>query len=255
MAMIDIERHGSIALLRLAHGKANAMDVELCETLTARIGECQRDGSIGAIAITGRELIFSAGVNLLRVVDGGAEYVRRFLPALGESLQAVFACEKPVVAAVNGHAIAGGCILASAADHRVMARGSGRIGIPELIVGVPFPIVPIEIMRFVAPANRLQQWIYGGVTFDADAAAAVGLADAAVDADRLIAEAVAAANRLAALPATAFALTKRRLREPALQRMRDSDRFDADARAAWESPQTIAAIRDYVSRTFKKNAV
>src|SRR5579859_4504181 len=112
------------------------MDLDFCTALTARMADCRDDRSVAAILIIGQSQIFSAGVDLLRIVDGGAEYVRRFLPALGESLQAVFAIEKPVVAAVNGHAIAGGCILASAADHRIMARGPGRIGIPELVVGV-----------------------------------------------------------------------------------------------------------------------
>lgn len=249
--MIDISRRGSIAVLRLAHGKANAMDVEFCGAIAQRVAECDGDPSVAAILITGQAQIFSAGVDLVRVVDGGAAYVRQFLPALGASLQAVFACTKPIVAAVNGHAIAGGCILACAADYRVMARGAGRIGIPELIVGVPFPVVPIEIMRFAAPPNRLQQWIYGGVTFDADGAVATGLVDAAVDADRLETDALAAAERMAKLPATAFALTKRRLREPALERMRATADDDA-ARAAWESPETLDAVRGYVERTLKK---
>jgi len=156
-AGVIVEHRGSIAVVRLAHGKANAMDLEFCTAIAARVGECDADPSIAALLITGQAQIFSAGVDLVRMVNEGAAYVRRFLPALSASLQAVFACAKPVVAAVNGHAIAGGCILACAADYRVMARGSGRIGIPELIVGVPFPIVPIEIMRFVAPANRLQR--------------------------------------------------------------------------------------------------
>jgi len=228
------------------------MDLEFCDALAARVDECGRDRAVSAVIVIGQAQIFSAGVDLRRLVDGGAEYVRRFLPVLGGSLQAVFACEKPVVAAVNGHAIAGGCILASAADFRIMARGPGRIGIPELIVGVPFPIVPIEIMRFVAPANRLQQWIYGGVTFDADGALATGLVDAASDADRLESDAFAAAERMAKLPATAFALTKRRLREPALERMRSAAALDGDARAAWESPETLDAVRGYVERTLKR---
>lgn len=251
-AGVIVERRGSIAVVRLAHGKANAMDLEFCTAIAASVGECDADPSIAAMLITGQAQIFSAGVDLVRMVNEGAAYVRRFLPALSASLQAVFSCAKPVVAAVNGHAIAGGCILACAADYRVMARGSGRIGIPELIVGVPFPIVPIEIMRFVAPANRLQQWIYGGVTFDADGALATGLVDAATDADRLEGDALAAAERMAKLPATAFALTKRRLREPAFERMRNAAALDADARAAWESPETLAAVRGYVERTLKK---
>src|SRR5262245_20876014 len=109
------------------------MDLEFCTAIAGRVAECEADPSVAAVLITGQAQIFSAGVDLVRVVEGGAAYVRQFLPALGASLHAVFACSKPVVVAVNGHAIAGGCILACAADYRVMARGPGRIGIPELI--------------------------------------------------------------------------------------------------------------------------
>src|SRR5262249_43491029 len=151
-----LERRGSVALLTLAHGKANALDLELCEAIRVRVEECQASWC-RAIVITARGSIFSAGVDLLRVVREGAPYVRRFLPALSRALETTFVGPRPVVAAVNGHAIAGGCILARAADRRLMARGAGRIGVPELLVGVPFPPVPLEIMRFAVPPPQFAQ--------------------------------------------------------------------------------------------------
>ena len=107
-------------------------------------------------------------------------------------------------------------------------------------------------MRFAAPMGRLQAWIFQGVTLDADAAASQGLVDAAADADRLAADALAAAERMAALPRTAFALTKRQLREPTLQRIRAAAARDAEVLAAWQAPETLAAIREYVARTLRK---
>ena len=86
---------------------------------------------------------------------------------MNRMFQALFAFPKPVVAAVNGHAIAGGCILVCAADWRLMAREPGRIGIPELLVGVPFPVVPLEIMRFATQASQLQALAYRGLTLAA----------------------------------------------------------------------------------------
>src|SRR5262249_58457001 len=100
---------------------------------------------------TGR--IFSAGVDLLRLSEGGASYVRKFLPALCAMFAAVFSHAAPVVAAINGHAIAGGCVLACAADRRLVAREGGRIGVAGLLVGGPFPPGPLEIMRG-APAQQ-----------------------------------------------------------------------------------------------------
>src|SRR3990170_4721879 len=101
---------------------------------------------IKAVIVTGSGSSFSAGVDLYRVVNDGPEYGRRFLPVLDAFLHAALPFPKPMVAAINGHAIAGGCILAAACDHRIMAEGNGGIGIPELAVGVPFPPLPVQIM-------------------------------------------------------------------------------------------------------------
>lgn len=248
--MISTTHRNTIRIATIAHGKANAFDTELSRAISSAIADFERS-SDSAIVIIGQGTMFSAGVDLVRVVEQGAPYVREFLPALSAALHDVFVCSKPVVAAVNGHAIAGGCILAAAADQRVMARGSGRIGIPELRVGVPFPTVPLEIMRFAA-ARHLATLVYGGATFSPDDALAQGIVDRVADPEGLIDAAVAMAEQLAMLPAAAFALTKRAVRAPAVQRFRDAEALDRDVVDAWAAPETIAHIRGYIARTFKK---
>jgi enoyl-CoA hydratase len=195
--------------------------------------------------------MFSAGVDLVRVVDKGAPYVREFLPALSAALETVFTSPKPVVAAVNGHAIAGGCILACAADYRVMARGDGRIGVPELRVGVPFPVVPLEILRYAVP-NQLEGLVYGGATFSPDEAVDHGIVDAVAEPAELLDAAIAAAEQLAALPPAVFELTKRAVRGPARRRISQGAALDREVTEVWSAPETIAAIREYIARTFKK---
>jgi enoyl-CoA hydratase len=249
--MTELSIRGAVAVLTMTHGKANAMDLEFCEALSARFDEC-RQSPARALVIAGHGKMFSAGVDLPRLVDGGAAYVRAFVPALNKALASLFSLPKPVVAAVNGHAIAGGCILACAADYRIMAREPGRIGIPELLVGVPFPVVPIEIMRCVAPPQHLQTLIYRGVTLTAEAALQHGLVDAVVESDRVLDEAIAVAGTMAAVPAAAFALTKAQLREPALQRMRAGAAIDQAVEDAWASPEILNAIGEYVARTLKR---
>jgi enoyl-CoA hydratase len=241
---------GEVGVLRLAHGKANALDRELCEALIVRLEAC-RAAPLTSLVITGSGPMFSAGVDLPRVVEGGASYVRAFLPVLSRALEALFTFPRPVVSAVNGHAIAGGCIIACAADDRLMAIGPGRIGVPELVVGVPFPIVPLEIMRFAAP-QFLQALAYRGATLSAEAAVQHGLVDEAVESEALVDRAVAAANRLGALPSEVFAMTKAQLRAPALQRMREGASYDATVAGMWESHETMDRIRSYIVRTFKK---
>lgn len=250
--MIDLTHRGSVTVLRMAHGKANALDLEFCEALTSQLTVCERSPSTRALVLTGSGAMFSAGVDLLRVVDGGADYLRVFLPAMNRMFQTLFAFPKPVVAAVNGHAIAGGCIMVCAADWRLMAREPGRIGIPELLVGVPFPVVPLEIMRFATHSSQLQSLAYRGLTLAAADAREYGLVDSVTDADRVLDEAIAIAESVAALPAEAFALTKAQLREPALQRMQAGASTDATVQGVWASAATLGAIRGYVARTFKK---
>jgi enoyl-CoA hydratase len=112
--------------------------------------------------LTGTGSIFSAGVDLFRITRDGPDYVRTVVPLLSRVLCKLFAFRMPVVAALNGHAIAGGCVIALAADVRLMAERAGKIGVPELLVGVPFPAAALEVVRFAVPRDKLQSLIYSG---------------------------------------------------------------------------------------------
>src|SRR6185437_9031188 len=192
-AMIDMKLDAGVAVITLQHGKANALDIELCEALAAKFIELRASKS-KAVVLTGQGRIFSAGVNLIKLSDGGAGYIRKFLPALHKLYDAVFYHPKPVVAAINGHAIAGGCVLAACADRRVMANDGGRIGVTELLVGLPFPALAFEIMRHVTPPYFFTETILSGATFPADVAAHRGLVTVAVDPAALMERAMAAAQ-------------------------------------------------------------
>lgn len=250
--MIGITQQRNVTVLTLAHGKANAMDIELCRALTGQLAKLEKS-SAEAVVITGEGPIFSAGVNLLRARDGGPKYLRQFLPALNRMFDAAFNFPKPLVAAVNGHAIAGGCVLACCADFRVMARGPGRIGVTELLVGLPFPALAFEIMRFVTGPRYFSETIYTGETYAPDAAVERGLLHEAVEPAALRDRAVAAAGMLAQLSPVAFRQTKQQMRLPAAERIkRDGKRVDAAVTKIWASPKAIASITAYVDRTLKK---
>lgn len=250
--MIEREDQDGIAVLRLAHGKVSAMDADLLAAIEAAFDAV---ADARAVVLTGTGSAFSAGVDLFRILNGGVQYVDRFLPLLSNALLRVFTHPRPVVAAVNGHAIAGGCILACACDVRYMASGTGRIGIPELRVGVPFPLVPLEIMRFAVGGPRLQELVYGGATLEPEAAHAAGLVDEVVPAAFLLERALTAARELAAMPEQAFALTKRALRAPAVAAIeRGRPAADPPVRDAWQSVACHDAIRSYLDRTLGKKA-
>jgi enoyl-CoA hydratase len=248
--MIDLKTNSDVAVVAIGHGKANALDVELCDAI-ARCFETLRSSDARAVVITGQGRMFSAGVDLLQVSAGGADYVRRLLPALHRLYEAVFFHPQPVVAAINGHAIAGGCVLACCADRRIMGRGGGRIGVTELLVGVPFPALAFEIVRFAVPGRHLPEFTFGGATYDVHAALERGWVDEIVEVDALINGAVAAAQELARLPPAAFAQNKRQLRQDVADRMERSGAMtDQIVTEIWT--EALGYIRDYVARTLNK---
>lgn len=250
--MIETETHGPVTVLRLAHGKASALDLEFLQALTAALDrEAKSDAR--AVVLTGTGSIFSAGVDLNRLLAGGKNYIARFLPALDASLLELFTFEKPIVAAINGHAIAGGMMMAAACDHRILAEGKATLGIPELKVGVPFPLVPLEIVRHAFPPHVLHEAVFTGRIYRAAECREHGLVDEVVEPAGLIGRALERATELAAIPAAAYALTKRQMRLPALDTLeRHGARAQAAALDAWTAPETLAAVRSYVERTFKR---
>ena len=246
MGSIATEDRGPVRILRLQHGKANALDIELCEALVQALDEAH---PAGALVITGTGSIFSAGVDLVRVVDGGAAYLGQFLPLLRDAFRRLAMVEKPVVAAVNGHAIAGGFILLAAADRAVASAGPGRLGTTELLVGVPFPEIALQLLRLRAGA-RAAELAYLGQTYDVGVALELGLVDevseAALDRAVQLAEAMAATG-------AAFAITKRQLRRPLSDALEAyAEEHDLVVDATWLSRPALERVEAYVDSVIRK---
>src|SRR5579872_7039796 len=173
--MIERQVADGIATLRLAHGKVSALDLELCNAIAREFESATASSDVRAVILTGTGTTFSAGVDLRRLVDAGKTYVQDFVEALDAMIRAMFVFPKPAVAAINGHAIAGGAIMAFACDYRLMT--GGRIGVPEALVGVPFPPLALEVCRFAIPPQHLQSMIYLARTLEVAEAKSMGIID------------------------------------------------------------------------------
>ncbi|MFA6955441.1 MAG: enoyl-CoA hydratase/isomerase family protein [Thermoanaerobaculia bacterium] len=246
--MIQRDNQGDVAILRLAHGKANALDVELLGAIEQELGLAH---DARAVVLTGTASMFCAGVDLFRLLKEGSAAIDPFLDALEGAILKLFEFPAPVVAAVNGHAIAGGGILVEACDYRIMS--GGKIGIPELLVGVPFPVAALEVVRFATPAQHIQKIAYTGRTFGTDDALAHGMIDEIATPETLEARALEVARQFGAVPRESFALAKRTLREPTLRRIAEARAsIDRDVRRLWANPATHALIRTYLDKTVGK---
>jgi enoyl-CoA hydratase len=250
--MIEVTDIDEVRILRLSHGRASALDIELVETLRDAIGKAVADGA-DAIVLTGTGHIFCAGVDLFRVAHGGETYVRAYIPAFKQLMFALFTVERPLIVAANGHALAGGAVLVAAGDYRMMARGEGRFGYTELLVGVPFPPEALEIIRFATPPERLPAMLYSGATFPPDESLAMGLIDEVAAPGEFMGRALEVARQFARVAPAAFAETKRHLRAPALDAMRRyAQEYGGKVLDAWTSRETHARIRAYLDSRVRK---
>ena len=250
--MFETTPHGDVVLLTMQHGKANVQDLEFLRAFVEQLDTLERD-AVGAVVLTGTGSVFSAGVDLIRLVDGGDAYLREFLPALTSAFRRLFRFPRPVVAAVNGHAMAGGCVLVCACDRRLMAQGAGRIGVTEMRVGVPFPTVGFEIVRYAVGSRWTQELVLLAETYHADEAMERGLVDEVVAAEALVPRAVDVAAQLAAIPRRTFELTKRQFRAPALARIAElEERFEPEVTAAWQDPEMRRAIEAFVQQHLRR---
>lgn len=250
--MIDVTRDGAVATVRMDHGPVNAADLEFLEAVTAAITELGQDDTVASIVLAGNDRAFGAGVDLRRILDGGEPYTRDFLDALSRFFLAPIRTVAPVVAAVTGHAVAGGAVLAACCDHAVMTDDErARIGLAELTVGVPFPTIAIAAMRRrLGPGLARAVWTAG--LFGPVDALAQGFVDEVVPADEVVARATDHATRLAALPA----ITRKLAHE---QLVADVEAFHAAHHAEWDplvhdawcSDEVRGAIAAYVERTLR----
>ncbi len=249
--MFEITSDSDIAQLKMVYGKVNAMDIEFCKAMINQLDQLQSDGC-RAVILTGQGSVFSAGIDLKRWLNEDSSYVRPFIDELETLLEVIFCFTKPIVAMINGHAIAGGCMMASACDYRIITQ-TARIGIPEMRVGVPLPMTAIEIMRFVANPSAFQRVVNVGATYAGQAAVDVGLADD-VSETATIAEAVRrVARELAEIPLRVFQMTKKQARTPVLRRIRQNTAdFRDEFMRIWSSNETRIAVQSYVDQRLGK---
>lgn len=251
--MIHRQDSDNIAVLRMEHGKANAIDIDLFDQIDAELDQIESSSLIQAVVLTGTGGIFSAGVNLFQVVDGGRDYLEAFLPRLSSALLRLFTLPMPVVAAVNGHAIAGGFILALAADYRVMAEGKGKVGLTELLVGVAFPVAPLEIVRYLAPGRTAEDLVLSGRLMPGKEALGLQLVDEIAPAESVVEQAIERAAHYASIPRQAYAFSKRHLRAPAVETIeRYSGEYDPQILDLWSHPDSLRRISQYLEKTVKK---
>jgi enoyl-CoA hydratase len=215
---VSVEASGAATVVRIDRPPANAISLELLDELVAALEGLAADAP-AAVVIAGRAGFFSAGVDLKAVPGYGPDEQRRMVSGINSMVLATYGMSCPVIAAVTGHAIAGGLVLALCADLRV-ASHEGRYGLTEVKVGVPYPQAAIGVVRAELPSHAARKLVLSNELTDGTEALGLGLFDEAIEPDAVLPRAVELANEMAAFPAGVYAATKGELRSQPLGAMR-----------------------------------
>ena len=251
MSLVRTEVHDEIAILTLDRPKANAFSPELVADLSAALAaQGKARGVVLASALPG---MFSAGWDLPLIIDRDRAEMERFVADYSALVRQIFVFGPPVVAALSGHAIAGGLIAVMGADERIAAEGKGKFGLSEVILGVSVPACLMEPFRHVVGARHMERLAATGENLPVEGALAIGLVDRVVPAAELLERAVERARFLAGLSGAAYAAVKLRSRAAAIARFdqaRDHDPF----LDFWFSEDAQFRIRDMVARLKSREA-
>lgn len=206
-----------LAVIQMDDGKANALSRPMIDALLAAVARAEQEAS--AIVLTGRVDRFCAGFDLRVMMSGPAAAVE-LLGAGSRLLLTLYGATIPLVIACTGHALAGGALVVLTGDYRVGAAGAFKIGLNEVAIGLPVPVLAMELARDRLLPTELVHATLEARIYDPAQALAAGYLDAVVPADQLLARAKAEATRLGALARPAFRATKARLRARTIEYIR-----------------------------------
>ena len=247
--MFHLERRDGVHVLRMDDGKVNAMGPGFVQGFPQAWRDATADGA--PVVLAGNAKVFCAGLDLRALVHLDAKETADFGRAFMRVFRDVLAHPRPVVAAVDGAALAGGAILALAADYRLVSPAA-RLGLTEVPVGVPFPGPVADLARLFLPVQELPDALLRGAVREGPECVARGWAQALVPRERLVEEAVTMARELGGFSPLAFASAKQHPRTALLAAV---DRFDAEAEA-WAAQlfaeETKAALAATLARLGKR---
>jgi enoyl-CoA hydratase len=205
-ANIIVETHGRVGLIRLNRPQAlNALNQALIDELNLALGAFEKDGDIGAVVLTGSDKAFAAGADIKEMRQ--KSYMDAYLQDFLSSWEGVARLRKPIIAAVAGFALGGGCEVAMMCDF-ILAADTARFGQPEIKLGViPGAGGTQRLTRFVGKSKAMEMCLTGRM-MDAAEAERAGLVSRIVPADQLIAEALKVAAAIAALSAPSVMIAK-----------------------------------------------
>ncbi len=209
MQTVQLKCQDGVGILTLNNGVTNAIGPTMVSDLTGTIGAVANDAAIqGLVLASGNEKFFSIGLALPELVPFSRDEYREFHSAFNRVCLELYTLPKPVVAAISGHAIAGGCVLAMCCDYRYIASGRKLVGLNEVKLGVPVPYVADCVLRDMVGSRHARTLAEGGDFYSPEELQDIGVVDRVLPPEELLPQAVSKARSLGEMPHSAFAVIK-----------------------------------------------
>ena len=219
LTFVNLSTADGIAEVRLKRGKVNALNEQLVDEAAGCLQSLAADAAIKAVILTADGPFFSFGFDIPEFLSYSKESFSSFLKKFTRLYTYLFTYPKPVVAALNGHAVAGGCMLALACDYRIMVSGKAKISLNEISFGSSVFAGSVAMLKFLVGGKTARAALYDGTMYSAEAALPLGLIDQVSSQERLLEDAREVAKRLAGKDPAAFCSIKRLLRAPVAEEM------------------------------------
>lgn len=233
-----------IATLTLARGKVNSINETLVDDFNDALDQLESDANVDAVVLTGREKFFSFGFDVPELLRLSRKELTQFLTKHTALLSRLFMFDKPIIAAINGHATAGGCMLIMACDYRIAAGGRARIGLNEINLGVAVFGGSAEMLRYCVGDRNAELILNEGTLYTVEQAHALGLVDQVVSPDDLMTIATAKAKELGGKPRAAYRAIKQLTRGPLAATIAKGERLALDSFIeTWYTDQAQEILR------------
>jgi enoyl-CoA hydratase/carnithine racemase len=209
MVKVGIEKHDKVAVLRLNNGVTNPIDLNFVNLISETLLDIKKDSNVNGLVLSSwNNKFFSIGFNIPELFNLEREEFRTFYRAFNKLSMDLFTFPKPTIAAITGHAIAGGCVLAICCDHRFIANGRKLMGLNEVKLGVPVPYPAYIMLEQLVGFRNAYKISSTGDFFEPRKALELGLVDNVLPIEEVLKAALEKVGSLGAMPKDAFEVIK-----------------------------------------------
>ncbi|MBT3312356.1 MAG: enoyl-CoA hydratase/isomerase family protein [Desulfobacteraceae bacterium] len=245
MGIDRIHEEDGVVTVTLNRGKVNAITGAVVEEMHNTLSDLEHDTTVRAVILTGHGNFFSFGFDIPEFLSYSKEEFTKYLIKFTNLYTYMFLYPKPIIAALNGHTIAGGCMLALACDYRIMVSEKAKISLNEISFGSSVFAGSAEMLRFCVGSQKAAQILYSGALYTADEAKELGLVDDVRPGEELLDEVTRLASDLSNMNYPAFRSIKFHLRKPVADEMRLKEKESIKEFVdIWYSDSTWEKLKD-----------